>query len=131
MGQGDRTASRIGDAVWRFGLPGFVASGMITVGALGVGWLPLRTGIIEWPIVDFLRTSSSGLALSHILVFAGIALLLQTWLILGRTLVDQQSASGGGSFRPVDLTVILTMWSVPLLASPPMFSRDAYSYYSQ
>lgn len=131
MGKGDRTSSRIGDAVWRFGLPGFVASGMITIGALGVGWLPLRTGIIEWPIVDFLRTSSTGLALSHILVFVGIALLLQTWLILGRTLVDQQRTSGGSSFRPFDLTAILTMWSVPLLASPPMFSRDAYSYYSQ
>jgi alpha-1,6-mannosyltransferase len=125
--------------VWRYGLPGAVASAMLLIGAFGVGWLPLRTGVISIPIVETLRTTAMGLLLSHILVFVGIALLLQTWLILGRFLADHRptardASSPGSAARPLtpwDLGGILALWSAPLLIAPPMFSRDVYSYYAQ
>lgn len=115
------------DSWWRFGLPGLVAGGMLAIGSLGIGWLPLRTGIIDIPVVESLRATGPGLLLSHILVFAAIALLLQTWLVLGRTLIDPTAARIGVG----DLVAIITMWSAPLLIAAPMFSRDAYSYYAQ
>lgn len=127
MDQGPRTTSRNVESWWRFGLPGFIATAMLTVGSLGIGWLPLRTSIIEIPIVEVLRATGPGLVLSHILVFAGIALLLQTWLVLGRTLV----VAGPTRIGVSDLTAIVSMWSAPLLIAAPMFSRDAYSYYAQ
>ncbi len=127
MDQGARSTSRNIESWWRFGLPGFVAGAMLTVGSLGVGWLPPRTGVIDIPIVETLRATGPGLLLSHILVFAAIALLLQTWLVLGRTLAEPGAARVGIT----DLIAIVTMWSAPLLIAAPMFSRDAYSYYAQ
>ena len=53
--------SSLGRVLFRFGLPGTVATLLITIGAFGVGWLPLRTGVIEFPLVEALRTTTSGL----------------------------------------------------------------------
>jgi alpha-1,6-mannosyltransferase len=117
--------SSLGRVLFRFGLPGTVATLLITIGAFGVGWLPLRTGVIEFPLVEALRTTTSGLLVAHSMVFIGIALLLQVWLVLGHHL------SAGLQIRPWSLGAVVALWCVPLLASPPMFSRDVYSYYLQ
>ncbi len=121
------TAPRSTDAWWRYGLPGLVGMSLMALGSLGVGWLPLRTNVIEWPIVESLRATGPGLITSHILVFMGIAILLQTWLLLGRALVSNRSAR----LTTRDLITIVSMWSAPLLMSAPLFSRDVYSYYTQ
>lgn len=114
-----------GRVLLRFGMPGAIATGLITVGAFGVGWLPLRTNVIEFPFVEVLRNSTFGQLLAHSLVFIGIALLLQVWLVLGHHL------SAGMPARPLTLTAVATAWCAPLLIAPPMFSRDVYSYYLQ
>lgn len=127
MGHGALAVPRKRDAWWRFGFPGLLAMGLLSVGSLGVGWLPLRTNVIEWPVVESLRSTGPGLITSHILVFTGIAVLLQTWLFLGRALGKDTSEH----ITMSDLMGIIAMWSAPLLVAAPMFSRDAYSYYAQ
>jgi alpha-1,6-mannosyltransferase len=109
----------------RFGLPGLAGTAMLGVGAIGVGWLPLRTMLVDYSLVEVLRASTIGTLIAHVLVFAGIAVLLQVWLTLGFELFS------GLRMSPGTLTGILAVWSVPLLVTPPMFSRDVYSYYLQ
>ena len=111
--------------VVRHGLPGLAGSGLIAIGALGVGWLPLQTNLLANPLVDLLRGSSGGSLAARAFVFLGLAVLLQSWLVLGSDLLDAHRPS----MRP--LGWVLAMWSAPLLLAPPMFSRDVYSYYVQ
>jgi alpha-1,6-mannosyltransferase len=109
----------------RHGLPGFIGSALLGVGALGVGWLPLNTGVVDWVYVELLRGTTVGQILSRVLVFIGVALLLQAWLVLGYDLM------GGLHLRVTTIWVLLTTWSLPLLLTPPLFSRDVYSYFAQ
>jgi hypothetical protein len=71
-----------------YALPGLLGSSLIALGALGVGWLPANSPLIDVGIVSTLRSTTPGEALSRIAVFAGVALLLQTWLVLGHDVLD-------------------------------------------
>ncbi len=124
-------------ALGRYGLPGFVGSLLLTVGAFGVGWLPLRTGLLDIVYVEALRGTPAGQLLSRALVFVGVALLLQAWLVLGHDLFADQISwnrddpAHAISLNPATVSAILAAWCLPLLVSPPLFSRDVYSYYAQ
>lgn len=109
----------------RYGLPGAVGSALIATGSVGVGWLPLQTVVHAWPLVEVMRDSSSGLVLSRLMIFAGVAIILQTWLVVG---YDLLAGHRWGTERIVALTAT---WSLPLLVAPPLFSRDVYSYFVQ
>lgn len=108
-----------------YALPGLLGSALIALGALGVGWLPANSPLIDVGIVNTLRSTTAGEALSRIAVFAGVALLLQTWLVLGHDVLDDLERDDRR------LVVILAIWVAPLLLMPPLFSRDAYSYFAQ
>jgi len=108
-----------------YALPGFLGSLFLTVGAFGVGWFPLAINALQWSLINFMQTSTIGLALSKSFVVVGTALLLQAWLIVG---VDALRGRITG-LRTMYIT--LTAWCLPLLVAPPLFSRDVYSYYMQ
>ncbi|MFM8896439.1 MAG: hypothetical protein ACKOE2_14005 [Actinomycetales bacterium] len=56
----DRPVDTIGQRPWiRFGAPGFLGSTLIAVGALGIGWLPVDTRLLELPLVEVLRGSTA------------------------------------------------------------------------
>ncbi|MEV4557833.1 polyprenol phosphomannose-dependent alpha 1,6 mannosyltransferase MptB [Kitasatospora sp. NPDC049285] len=59
------------------------------------------------------------------LAFAGLAVLTVAWLRLGRP-ADGQLPPGTRW-----MLVTLAWWAAPLLAIPPLFSRDVYSYLAQ
>ena len=106
----------------RYALGGFVASVVLAVGSVGVGWLPLE-GIADWPIVHTMRFE--GLAVSRAAVIVGGALLLQAWLVLGADILS-------GQVRTLRrLWKVLALWIAPLMLVPPLFSRDVYSYFMQ
>ncbi len=118
--------ARFERATWaRYALPGLGASALTAVGALGVGWLPANSPILDWGLVGTLRTTTAGEVLSRMLVFAGVALLLQTWLVLGHDVLDGVERSGRR------MVAVLTTWVLPMVVMPPLFSRDAYSYFAQ
>ncbi|MEK9665109.1 MAG: polyprenol phosphomannose-dependent alpha 1,6 mannosyltransferase MptB [Candidatus Nanopelagicales bacterium] len=121
-----------GRILTRYALPGFVGSALLTVGAFGVGWLPLKTGVVEIAYVDALRGTTIGTLLSRALIFVGVALLLQAWLILGQDLLADRSDPDGLPRTPTTaLIAVLAAWCAPLLIAPPLFSRDVYSYFAQ
>jgi alpha-1,6-mannosyltransferase len=109
----------------RYALPGLVGTCLMAVGSLGVGWLPASSALLDWGVVEVLRTTTPGEILSRVAVLSGVALLLQAWLVLGHDVLD------GLERDARRLAGILGIWIVPLLVMPPLFSRDAYSYFAQ
>ena len=108
-----------------FALPGFLATMLIAVGALGVGWLPLDTEIVDLGVVETMRTTTAGMWLSRLMVLVGVGLLLQTWLVMGSDLMSGLRLS----FKTQ--SAVLFAWAAPLLLAPPLFSRDVYAYLAQ
>lgn len=113
------------DRPFLYATPGFIGSTFIALGSLGVGWLPLSANALNNSVLRYLRTESLGLALSRSLVIVGVALLLQAWLIVG---VDALKGRISGLRT---MYFAMAAWCFPLLFSPPLFSRDVYSYYMQ
>jgi alpha-1,6-mannosyltransferase len=111
--------------VAQYALPGLLGSALLALGALGVGWLPADSPLIDLGAVSALRSTTAGELLSRVAVFAGVALLLQTWLVLGHDVLDDLERNDRR------LVLILAVWTAPLLLMPPLFSRDAYSYFAQ
>lgn len=104
---------------------GLVGSILVAIGSLGVGWLPVNTSLYGNPVVTALRSPDLGVALARFSVIAGMALVLQAWLVLGYDVLRG---------RVVSLPALwwtLAAWCAPLLITPPLFSRDAYAYYTQ
>ena len=62
---------------------GLVGSLLVAIGSLGVGWLPVDVALYDTPVVDALRSPGLGVALARFSVIAGMALILQAWLVLG------------------------------------------------
>jgi hypothetical protein len=108
-----------------YALPGFLGSTFMTVGALGVGWFPLSADILQWKLIDFVQTETIGLALTRSFVVVGAALILQAWLVVG---ID---ALHGKILQIETIYFSLAAWLLPILVSPPLFSRDVYSYFMQ
>lgn len=109
----------------RYALPGFIGTLLMFVGSLGVGWLPPGSHLLGASLIGALRTTTAGAVFSRAAVFIGVALVLQAWLVLGHDVLDGVERS---SRR---LRHILSLWIAPLVLMPPLFSRDAYSYYAQ
>jgi alpha-1,6-mannosyltransferase len=103
---------------------GFIGSTCVAVGALGAGWLPVETDLLTVPIIGMLRDGATGSLLARGFVLVGLALVLQAWLVLGTNLAH-------APLRLSQVRWILLAWSAPLMLTPPLFSRDAYSYYAQ
>jgi hypothetical protein len=74
-------------------------------------WGPLQAAHLDGAAVKVIGTA---------IVLLGIALLVDGWFRLRRT-----------DHRPRQPWAILTLWSLPLLFGPPIFSHDAYSYAAQ
>jgi hypothetical protein len=113
----------------RHGLPGLLGTALVAIGALGVGWLPLASNMLANPLVNALRASLAGSLAARAMVIIGLAILLQAWLVLGSELVA--SSRRGQPTGTSETLSVLALWSAPLLLAPPLFSRDAYSYYVQ
>jgi hypothetical protein len=111
--------------VLHYAVPGVLGSTLLALGALGVGWLPATSALLDVDLVATMRSTTAGAVLSRIAVFAGVALLLQAWLVLGHDVLDDLERSERR------LLGILALWTAPLLLMPPLFSRDAYSYFAQ
>lgn len=85
-----------------------------------------------WPVpVPVGRTEAPGLhgtLVRHWAFYTALTVLALAWLglvHLARTL------PGGRRVRLVTVWVVGALWAIPLLAAPPLQSRDAYSYVAQ
>jgi alpha-1,6-mannosyltransferase len=104
-------------------LLGFLGAVLITLGGLGAGSTRLHDPLLESLYLSWLRFGH-GLVVSSVLLWGGVALMLVSWLWLGRRVVDRTAT---------EYTMVATtgFWLAPLLLSVPVFSRDTYSYLAQ
>ncbi|SPM36294.1 membrane protein [Mycobacterium rhizamassiliense] len=102
---------------------GFLASVLITVGGLGAGSTKPHDPLLESLHMSWLRFGH-GLVLSSIVLWAGVALMLFAWLLLGRRAL-------AGETTEFMMRATTGFWLAPLLLSVPVFSRDTYSYLAQ
>lgn len=109
------------DVVRRFGT---VGSLFLAVGSLGAGAAPVLNPVLDIPVLRmFTRLPTASLAVA----FAGMGMLVIGWLMLGRFARPGRARIAGRA----DLDRTLVMWIAPLVAIPPMFSRDVFSYVAQ
>ena len=87
----------------------------------GAWFFGMPGGTFGWLGTNAALPTISSLAL----VFGGLILLTRVWLGLLRYLRQHE----GFPVRRVVLVVFV--WAVPLLAAPPLFSRDVYTYAAQ
>jgi len=106
-------------------VPGFVGTTLIGTSAISLGWFPLNSARVAPPLIDVLHNTTFGMIAAAVALFVGVVVLLLAWLQLGSDLV----ASGSTDLRRLWMT--LGLWSMPLLLSHPLFSRDVYSYVAQ
>lgn len=100
----------------RHGLWGMV---LLAAAAMTPAFLPPGAWLLERLGLQWLEDGASRV-LSTGLILGGLALLLHAWLRLRPT-----------PERPTAPTSTWFLWSLPLLLTPPLFSRDAYSYAAQ
>ncbi|MEU5408785.1 alpha-(1-_6)-mannopyranosyltransferase A [Nocardia asteroides] len=105
---------------------GFFGAAMITFGGFGAGAVRKRDPLLEALHLSWLRFGH-GYALSTILIWAGVLMMITAWVRLGRTTIGTR----GAGVTPNELRAIVGIWITPLLFAAPMFSRDAYSYLAQ
>src|SRR5437588_5311543 len=72
----------------------------------------------------FSSAFSSGRTANSIALYAGMLILAGAWLALG-------TCARARIVAPSTLCVIGGVWALPLLAGPPLFSHDVYSYLAQ
>ncbi|ORV19035.1 polyprenol phosphomannose-dependent alpha 1,6 mannosyltransferase MptB [Mycobacterium celatum] len=110
-------------AVRRTRLFGGAGTVLMAIGALGAGARP----VVQDPSfgVRLLNLPSRIQTVSLTMTTTGAVMMALAWLMLGRFALGHRRMSRG------DLDRTLLLWVLPLLAAPPMYSKDVYSYLAQ
>jgi len=99
---------------------GFTGSVVILLGALGAGGVLVHDPVLEGtPLVAW--RFGHGYDLAVMTTYLGLALEVWAWVLLGREVIAHRAGARGV------LTTAL-VWILPILISPPLFTRDPYSY---
>ncbi|WP_425256321.1 MULTISPECIES: polyprenol phosphomannose-dependent alpha 1,6 mannosyltransferase MptB [unclassified Pseudarthrobacter] len=106
-------------------LQGLLGSVLMALASIGLGWLAGSSGFIRTPLFIFARTSPIAVIASTIMLCVGALLLLRAWLRLAQRMGDWDRHC-----IPV-LRKAFWMWTLPLMACLPLFSRDVYAYIGQ
>ncbi|KAA0976494.1 hypothetical protein FQ154_10000 [Paeniglutamicibacter gangotriensis] len=106
---------------------GLLASLMVMVASWGVGWIPSsqESLLARAKFLLPLRVESLGVVLCTLLLALGSMLLFRAWLRL------RQRAQHSEANPVAIITKAIWAWSIPLLFSFPILSKDVYSYLGQ
>jgi len=99
---------------------GTIGSLLILVSALGAGAILAQDPFLGRGAMSWIRYGH-GRMLATVILYIGFLLVVWAWVRLGRHVLAGRVGS-----RPV--LVAAACWIVPMLFSPPVFSRDAYLY---
>ncbi|MGB9280787.1 MAG: polyprenol phosphomannose-dependent alpha 1,6 mannosyltransferase MptB [Pseudonocardiaceae bacterium] len=104
----------------RLGLAGSVLVASMAVGAGGilVNDPLLGDGPLSW------IRYGHGHDLATMVLYLGVGMIVWAWIRLGRDVL-------GGTATVRQVQVACAVWTAPILLSPPLFTRDAYSYLGQ
>ncbi len=104
-------------------LLGLLASLMTVLGGFGAGGVLVYDPLLSNSVFGFWRYGH-GRELATVLIYGGVALMAWAWVRLGRDVLARRV---GG--RAVLTTA--AVWTAPMLLSPPLFTRDVFSYLAQ
>lgn len=104
-------------------LLGLTASLLMVLGGFGAGGILVRDPLLSNSALGFWRYGH-GRELATVLIYLGVALLAWAWVRLGREVL-----AGRVGGRAVLTTACV--WFAPMLFSPPLFTRDIFSYLAQ
>ena len=104
-------------------LLGFVGSVLLTTMAVGAGGILVNDPVISGGALSWIRYGH-GHDLATAALYLGVGMLVWAWIRLGhevrrRTATVQQ------------VRLASAVWTAPVLLSPPLFTRDVYSYLGQ
>ena len=130
VGRPAETAPRTTGPRSRFGNPprgplllGLAGSLLMVLGGFGAGGILIRDPILTNSPLGFWRFGH-GRELATALIYLGLFLMAWAWVRLGREVLAHRV---GG--RAVLSTA--GAWLVPMLVTPPLFTRDVFSYLAQ
>jgi alpha-1,6-mannosyltransferase len=114
-------------------LPGQVVSGTVLLGligsvllatmAVGAGGILVTDPLITGGPLSWIRYGH-GRDLATAGLYVGVALMVWAWVRLGRKVM-------AGVAEGRDVLAAGAVWMAPMLFSPPLFTRDVYSYLAQ
>ncbi|WP_460398897.1 polyprenol phosphomannose-dependent alpha 1,6 mannosyltransferase MptB [Actinophytocola sediminis] len=99
---------------------GTIGSVLIFLSSLGAGAILAQDPLLGRGALSWIRYGH-GRMLATLVLYVGFLLVVWAWVRLGRHVL-----AGRVGTRPV--LVAAACWIVPMLAAPPVFSRDAYLY---
>lgn len=104
-------------------LLGLAGSALLAAAAVGAGGVLVRDPLLADGPLSWIRYGH-GRDMAMAAIYAGFALIVWAWVRLGRAVL------AGAAGRREVLTAA-AVWLVPMLVSPPLFTRDVYSYLGQ
>jgi alpha-1,6-mannosyltransferase len=104
-------------------LLGLAGSVLITLMAIGAGGIPVTDPLITGGPLSWIRYGH-GHDLATGGLYVGVGMIVWAWVRLGREVL-----AGTAATRQV--TLASAVWVAPILFSPPLFTRDVYSYLAQ
>jgi alpha-1,6-mannosyltransferase len=103
---------------------GLVGSLAVFLGGVGCAGVPLTDPVLGAGGLFWMLHYGNGSTLATVVLYLGLSLMVWAWVRLGR---DVLAGRTGG--RAVAASA--GAWLVPMLLSPPLFTRDVYSYLAQ
>jgi len=104
-------------------LLGLVGSLLLVTTAVGAGGILVRDPMISSGPLSWIRYGH-GHDMATVALYIGVAMLVLAWIRLGRDV-------RGGTATVQQVRVASAVWTAPVLLSPPLFTRDVYSYLGQ
>jgi len=102
---------------------GIVGSVLVLIASFGAAGVLVHDPILSDGPLSWIRFGH-GKVLMTGLLYVGFGLVVWAWIRLGRYVL-----AGRVGTRPVVIAAL--SWMAPLLAAPPLFTRDVYSYLGQ
>jgi len=104
-------------------LLGFVGSVLVATMAVGAGGILVTDPLITGGPLSWIRYGR-GHDLTTVALYVGVWVIVWAWVRLGRDVL-----SGTATVQQVQIAS--AVWTAPVLLSPPLFTRDIYSYLAQ
>jgi alpha-1,6-mannosyltransferase len=96
---------------------------LVATMAVGAGGILVNDPLISGGPLSWIRYGH-GHDLATVALYLGVGMIVWAWIRLGRDVL-----SGTATVRQVQIAS--AVWTAPMLLSPPLFTRDVYSYLGQ